>query len=155
MSEHSEKNYYQLLGVEKDASPEQIKEAYREIARVFHPDSNFFDEIIDDGLPPESLETFKAITEAYSTLSNPEKRKLYNESMPPELNGWDQQSKEDHKEWVLKKSAHGTASMGTFGSGAFSSAHRVDPDIYNVQSVAEMLSKKRGLCSRFWSLFGL
>lgn len=149
------KNYYQLLGVEKDATSEQIKEAYREIARVFHPDSNFFDEIIEDKLPPESLETFKAITEAYNTLANPEKREVYNNNLPPELTDWDYQTNKGHKEWVLEKAGRGTAGMGTFGSGAFKSANRVDPAVFKVQSVAEMMTRRRSLCGRLLSMFGL
>jgi len=149
------KNYYQLLGVEKDATSEQIKEAYREIARVFHPDSNFFDEIIDDKLPPESLETFKAITEAYNTLANPERRESYNNTLPPELTDWDHQTNQGHKEWVHTKGGRGTAGMGTFGSGAFSGGRGVDPAVFKVQSVAEMMTRRRSFCGRLLSMFGL
>ena len=150
-----EKNYYQLLGVDKSATHEEIKEAYREIARVYHPDSNFFDEIIADDLPPESLDTFKAITAAYTTLASPEKRKQYNETLPPELNGWEENTQGHSREVVKPTNSFNPGSMGTFGSGAHSRPCRVDPGVYNVESVAEMISRRRSFRARFLSIFGL
>ena len=46
MHAQKNKNFYELLGVPRDASKAQIKDAYKDVARVFHPDSNFYDEII-------------------------------------------------------------------------------------------------------------
>src|SRR4051794_41605374 len=61
-------DYYKTLGVEKKASQEDIKKAYRKLARQYHPDTNK-----DAG----AEERFKAISEAYDTLGDPEKRKKY------------------------------------------------------------------------------
>jgi DnaJ family protein C protein 7 len=58
------KDYYQILGVEKDADDNQIKKAYRRVALVHHPDKNPGDD--------DAAERFKDITEAYETLSDPE-----------------------------------------------------------------------------------
>jgi DnaJ family protein C protein 7 len=58
------KDYYKILGVEKDADENQIKKAYRKAAIIHHPDKNPDDE--------DSAERFKDIGEAYETLSNPE-----------------------------------------------------------------------------------
>ncbi len=65
------KDYYKILGVEKDATQEEIKKAYRKLALQFHPDRN------PDNKQAE--EKFKEITEANEVLSNPEKRKKYDQ----------------------------------------------------------------------------
>jgi DnaJ-class molecular chaperone len=64
-----QKDYYKLLGVEKDASPKSIKEAYRELALKYHPDRNRDN--------PENIEKMKLLNEAYAVLSNSSKRKEY------------------------------------------------------------------------------
>ena len=67
-----EKDYYRILGVPKDADAAAVKKAYRTLARDLHPDRNSTD---------RSAETrFKEVSEAYSVLSNPEKRKQYDEA---------------------------------------------------------------------------
>jgi curved DNA-binding protein len=62
-------DYYKLLGVEKNASPEEIKKAYRKLALKYHPDRN------KDNKAAE--EQFKKISEAYAVLSDKEKRQQY------------------------------------------------------------------------------
>ncbi len=61
-------DYYALLGVSRDAAPEEIKKAYRRLARELHPDVN---------PDPEHQERFKLVTAAYEVLSDPEKRQMY------------------------------------------------------------------------------
>ena len=61
-------DYYKTLGVEKKASQDDIKKAYRKLARQYHPDTNK-----DAG----AEERFKEVSEAYDVLSDPEKRKKY------------------------------------------------------------------------------
>ncbi len=63
------RDYYNILNVEKNASPEEIKKAYRNLAREYHPDVN-----PDD---PKAEEKFKDINEAYQVLSDQEKRDKY------------------------------------------------------------------------------
>ncbi|PKS10232.1 hypothetical protein jhhlp_001982 [Lomentospora prolificans] len=63
------KDYYKILGVEKDADDNAIKKAYRKLAIVHHPDKNQGNK--------EAEERFKDISEAYDTLSNPQKRAQY------------------------------------------------------------------------------
>lgn len=65
------KDYYKTLGVDKKASQDEIKKAYRRLARKYHPDANAND--------PEAEKKFKDISEAYEVLSDPEKRKLYDQ----------------------------------------------------------------------------
>lgn len=62
-------DYYQLLGVDKTASEKEIKNAYRKLARKYHPDLNPNDQ--------EANKKFQQLNEANEVLSDPEKRKKY------------------------------------------------------------------------------
>ena len=64
------KDYYQILGVPRDASPDDIKKAYRKLARKYHPDVS---------KEKDAEERFKEINEAHQTLSAPEKRAAYDQ----------------------------------------------------------------------------
>src|SRR3978361_502804 len=64
-----EKDFYKELGVSSDASPKDIKTAYRKLASDLHPDKN-----------PAGAERFKAVSEAYSVLSDEAKKKEYDET---------------------------------------------------------------------------
>lgn len=67
-------DYYEVLGVGRDATPEQIKKAYRKLAMKYHPD------VADD---PDSAEKFKEIGEAYAVLSDTNKRSMYDRGANP------------------------------------------------------------------------
>ena len=67
----TKRDYYQVLGISRDAQESTIKKAYRKLAKKYHPDSNAGD--------PQAEQKFKEITEAYSVLSDPEKRKMYDQ----------------------------------------------------------------------------
>ncbi len=62
------RDYYEVLGVQRNASTDEIKAAYRKLAMEFHPDRN---------RSPDAEEKFKEISEAYAVLSDPEKRRQY------------------------------------------------------------------------------
>ena len=71
-------NYYQILGLQRDVSQEEIKKAYRRIAKQYHPDSNPGNR--------EAEKKFKEASEAYEVLSNEEKRENYDHKLTTEWN---------------------------------------------------------------------
>lgn len=72
------KDYYEILGVARDATPEDLKAAFRTLARKYHPDVN---------KSPDAEERFKSINEAYVVLSDPDKRAAYDRYGMEGLNG--------------------------------------------------------------------
>src|SRR5689334_25072740 len=70
---------YDTLGVKKGASADEIKKAYRKLARQYHPDTNQGDK--------DAEERFKELQAAYDVLSDPEKRKAYDEHGSPNGRG--------------------------------------------------------------------
>ncbi len=71
----SNQNFYELLGIPRNASPDDIRRAYFESARRLHPDRN---------VAPGETEIFLDVQEAYEVLSNPKKRASYDATLPPE-----------------------------------------------------------------------
>ena len=67
----AKRDYYEVLGVEKNASADEIKKAYRKKAIQFHPDKNPGDK--------QAEENFKEAAEAYDVLSDPQKRQRYDQ----------------------------------------------------------------------------
>ncbi|MCQ2212459.1 MAG: molecular chaperone DnaJ [Bacteroidaceae bacterium] len=75
----AKKDYYEVLGVEKNATDEQIKKAYRKLAVKYHPDRNPGDK--------DAEEKFKEVAEAYDVLRDPQKRQRYDQFGPEGVNG--------------------------------------------------------------------
>ena len=68
----TKRDYYEVLGVSKTATDEELKKAYRKLAKKYHPDAN-------PDNPKEAEAKFKEVNEAYENLSDPQKRKMYDQ----------------------------------------------------------------------------
>ena len=100
-------DFYQILGVPRDASQEDIQRAYRKLARTYHPDVNS---------DPAAEERFKDISEAYDVLSDPETRRRY-DAFGPEFRQVPEDV--DPEEWRRAQAARARAGAGQArGTGA-------------------------------------
>lgn len=114
-------DFYKILGVPRDASQDQIKKAYRKLARKWHPDIN-----------PENKEAeqkFKDISVAYDCLGDKGKRKLYDEFGEDGLQaGFDAEKAREYKKWGAYQQQAGAAGGGT-GRADFGQYHNYE-DIF-------------------------
>lgn len=117
----AEDDFYNILGVSRDADDQTIKKAYRKIARDNHPDLN-----PDD---PEAEERFKRASVAFEVLSNPDKRKLYDEFGAASLReGFDPDQARQYQKW---QSASGFGGGGGGGQRVYWSGGS-DADFQNI-----------------------
>ncbi len=95
------KDYYKVLGVDRKASEDQIKRAYRDLAKKYHPDRNPGDK--------SSEEKFKSINEAYEVLKDPKKRQRYDQ-LGDSYSNWQQGGRQGNfnwEDWVNQTSGGG------------------------------------------------
>lgn len=106
----ADKDLYSVLGVARDATTDEIKKAYRKLARKFHPDVNPGNK--------EAEEKFKSISEAHEILSDSEKRKIYDEFGYDGLRaGFDPEQARQYRQWQQ---------AGGFGQGGGGYAYSGD-----------------------------
>ncbi len=106
----AEKDLYKILGVKRGASADEIKKAYRKLARRHHPDVNPGNK--------QAEERFKEISVAYDVLSNPEKRKLYDEFGTEGLQaGFDAERARAYGAWTSRSQGGAGAGPDQFGQG--------------------------------------
>ncbi len=118
----AEKDLYAILGVARSATHDEIKKAYRKLARRYHPDVNPGNK--------EAEEKFKDISEAYEILSDPEKRKLYDEfGMAGLQAGFDAERARAYEQWRREQAEFGRGFSGA-GFGRFESFEDIFGDLF-------------------------
>jgi molecular chaperone DnaJ len=128
----TEKDLYAALGVPRTASADEIKKAYRKLARKHHPDVNPGKQ--------DAEERFKAISEAYDILGDAEKRKLYDEfGMAGVQSGFDADKMRAYRDQARawESSSGATGSRGQSGFGNYSSFEDVFGDIFGESGVRD------------------
>jgi curved DNA-binding protein len=104
----AERDLYDILGVSRSATPEEIKKTYRRLAKKYHPDVNPGNK--------QAEEKFKEVTAAFDVLSDPKRRKLYDEFGPDALRtGFDEKKADAYRQWRRQGASGGGPSPFDFG----------------------------------------
>jgi len=107
------KDYYQILGIDKKASPEDIKQAYRKLAREHHPD------MVQEKDKDAAEKRFKEINEAYQVLGDTQKRKMYDQygAAGPGFDPSGAQQGAQNGQWGPFTYSYSSAGGSPFGQG--------------------------------------
>src|SRR5271154_6279540 len=116
----AKKDYYEVLGISRTASPDEIKTAYRRLARQYHPD------VAKDN-PKVAEEKFKEVSEAYEVLANPETRTRYDtqgfEAVEPNFGpggfGWQNFTHQGDLEDLLSSNPFFQQLFGNFAGASY------------------------------------
>lgn len=118
------RNYYEVLGVSRDASQNEVKKSYRRLARKYHPDVNPGDDV--------AVMKFKEVKEAYEVLSNPHLRDQYDTYGRTDLDSGD----------VSSGPTHGDTEEYNFNNGVFET--EAEADIYDVSPGTDVYEQPGG-----------
>ena len=130
----AQRDLYQILGVPRTATPEEIKKSYRKLARQHHPDMN-------PGNKPAE-ERFKELSAAFEVLSDPKRRSLYDEFGPDSLRtGFDARRAEEVRRW---QKAGGQPGGQPYDLGGFSSVNVEGYGPFDFGSVFEQIFGQQG-----------
>lgn len=131
-------DYYEVLGVGRDADPGEIKKAYRRLAREFHPDIN---------KDPGAEKRFKEITEANEVLSDPELRERY-DAFGPEFRRVPEDV--DPEEWKAAQRMRAQGGTGAGPGGFYPGGSQAGMDEEAMADFLSDLFAQRGQSSRHW-----
>jgi curved DNA-binding protein len=130
----AQRDLYQILGVPRTSSPEEVKKAYRRLARQHHPDVNPGNKAAE--------ERFKEAAAAFEVLSDPKRRALYDEFGPDALRtGFDERRAEEVRRW---RKAGGTPGGQPFDLGDFSSVNVEGYGPFDFGSIFETIFGQQG-----------
>jgi curved DNA-binding protein len=134
------KDYYQILGVEKNADEKEIKKAYRKLARQYHPDMNPGDKAAEA--------RFKEINEAHEVLSDPEKRRKYDE-LGQNYQRWQQNGGQGGGfDWAQYYAQQAGQRSGGAGPGG------VRVEYGNINDLNDLFGGEQGFSDFFQTIFG-
>ncbi len=130
----AQRDLYQILGVPRTSTPEELKKAYRKLARQHHPDMNPGNKAAE--------ERFKELSAAFEVLSDPKRRALYDEFGPDALRtGFDERRAEEVRRW---QKAGGPPGGQPFDFGGFSSVNVEGYGPFDFGSVFEQIFGEQG-----------
>jgi curved DNA-binding protein len=130
----AQRDLYQILGVPRTSTPEEIKKAYRKLARQHHPDMNPGNKAAE--------ERFKELSAAFEVLADPKRRALYDEFGPDALRtGFDEKRAEEVRRW---QKAGGPPGGQPYDFGGFSSVNVEGYGPFDFGSVFEQIFGQQG-----------
>lgn len=152
-----------MLGLNSNATKEEIRQAYKEVALVYHPDSNFFSEIVDQKQTNENEEIFQLLTCAYNTLMDKAKRKDYDKTMIFEFETWNEDVFEE--EYYGDEEGYIESDSFSFSQLKYYHDNKNNPNAgftvlkttsnSEIKPTFEMFNKSRNSLIKFLKLFGL